>query len=540
MRHFPKKRNIQRAGAFLLALLFAFLSACSDAEGGESRSASATESRTPPTQPVIGAQSAPLTIAWYGERTLNPYRVDNRLNQMICRLLYDSLFTLGPSFTPEPMLCQDVTRNGNVYTLTLRQDVTFSDGRHLSAQDVLYSLEAAMEEDSIYADSLRDVVSIHSPGDYTVEITLAQESGFFLRLLDIPIVAKDTGELDIPVGCGRYQLFYDDDGDPYLGASSYWYGDPLPLNQISLVSVEKPSSLMFSFESGILDLAVEDRISPTPVHIKGSYQLTACPTSNMHYIGVNTRQAPLDDPLVRRAISLAIDRGSIASQALSGFADAASLPIHPRSPEGASLTQEQNPLPDLARIFLTEAGLTLDEETGLYGRTDRRGAFTPLSLTLLVNTENAFKSAAAEIMAENLIQAGIGVTITAVPFTEFSKLLENRDFDLYIGETVLPPDFDISALIKKDGALNFAGFQDDLLESAFDAYFASAGTANQSSALAAYVSAFSSQSPFIPYAFEQISVLNRQTRVDNITPTSRDLFYRMEDWKVYVEDASVT
>lgn len=152
-------------------------------------------------------------------------------------LLYEGLFRLDQTFTPQPLLCASYTYDSETltYKLTLRDGVVFSDGSPLTAADVKTTLNAARSS-ARYARRLSDVKSI-SAGDGTVTLTLNRPNTGLPALLDIPILKSGTEKHSVPLGTGPY--LYDESSESCLIASQNWWrhlsqpvdGSPSPVQR---------------------------------------------------------------------------------------------------------------------------------------------------------------------------------------------------------------------------------------------------------------------------------------------------------------------
>ena len=136
-------------------------------------------------------------------------------------LLYEGLFRLDQTFTPQPLLCASYTYDSETltYKLTLRDGVVFSDGSPLTAADVKTTLNAARSS-ARYARRLSDVKSI-SAGDGAVTLTLNRPNTGLPALLDIPILKSGTEKHSVPLGTGPY--LYDESSESCLIASQNWW-----------------------------------------------------------------------------------------------------------------------------------------------------------------------------------------------------------------------------------------------------------------------------------------------------------------------------
>ena len=85
----------------------------------------------------------------------------------------------------------------------------------------------------------------------------------------------------------------------------------------------------------------------------------------------------------------------------------------------------------------------------------RRKNNSALRFSLLVNKENQMRVTAAKLIAKQLKEYGIFVTVVKVPYKTYKKRLKNNDFDLYLGEVKLTENMDFYNLVSVDGSASF-------------------------------------------------------------------------------------
>lgn len=174
-----------------------------------------------------------------------------------------------------------------------------------------------------------------------------------------------------------------------------------------------------------------------------------------------------------------------------------------------------------APAYAPEALAVQLEEQRLQGR----------ELVLLVNSENTAKASAAQLIAYQLQAAGFAVELRQLPFDEYTAALARREFDLYLGETVLTADFDLAPLLGSSGALNYGGWwaegADWLIWS-----LQAASPEDEPAAAAALFALLEEQVPIVPIAFKNGSVLSQWGRLSRLSPVRGDVFYQIESWNV--------
>ena len=171
---------VKKAALLLLALALAgALTACGDNASPVQEDPPWYEMDDSQGDAASGEGLTSFALAYHRGQTLDPLLCDEGAQAQLASLLYEPLFLLDESFTPQPWLCESytVSEDGLTYTLTIRQNVSFSDGSSLSAADAAASLRRAMDAPR-YAARLSDIQSVSATGAGQVRITLrAANSG---------------------------------------------------------------------------------------------------------------------------------------------------------------------------------------------------------------------------------------------------------------------------------------------------------------------------------------------------------------------------
>ena len=503
----------------------------------------------------VKVSDAYFGLAWYQNGTLNPVLDSTSINRVLCEALYEGLFEVTSNFTAENVLCESYTGDGTTFTFTLRGDVTFWSGEPLTASDVVASLQTAQfNESSPYHNRLVEVSSIEALSDREVRIVLTSPNINFPRLLDIPIYrngSADSGEF--ADGTGPFQPV-ENENQWSLEANQNWHGGFLgSIRHITLVRMTRADAAMSSFQTGDISLMREPRIDPDPPSVGGSVDTVQTASAALHYLGFNYSNGELANPGVRRALSAALDRQSLCDTQLQTFADPAVLPVNPQ-PTDSNLSLNLSADPTAAAQLLIEAlqdGGTADSGDGTEDTdsdaqssydegsdesyTDEEESDTPaedsgsadgdaLSIRLLVNSDNAFKTAAADQIAAswNALD-GVSVTVDKQPYDTFLSMLQSGDFDVYYGETQLTADFDLRPLLSPGGSLNYGGYASETMSAAITA-------ARSGESAAGFYQTFLEQMPVIPIAFERGQMIIRKGLIDNYAPTPYNAFANLETW----------
>ena len=499
----------------LLACLLALsLSGC----GGEPTDAPSTAAPTP-SSPGETAETA-FSLPYYPSASLHPITGDNRSNLIVSSLLYEALFTLDETFTPQPQLAVScATGDGLTHIVTLRDGAIFSDGSPLTAQDAAASLELARTS-SLYAARLSIVTSVRAEGNQVI-LTTSIPHGDLSQLLDIPVVSSAGG--DTPLGSGPYLLSRTEEG-PVLLPNPHWRDNgQQPFSQVGLYPITELDMLVSGFDSRDISMVSTDLTGSNTLGFSGGFDIWDYPTTVMQYVGFNTVSGVCRDAAFRSALARSFDRTSVVSSLLAHHAQAAALPLSPASPlydqELADAFTADSQLSQL----LADAGFSLGEDGILsQGR-------SPVRLTFIVNSDNSFRVSVARYLADRLEEAGIQVSLEELSWEDYTRALSRRDFDLYLAEVRLTADFDLAALVSSGGSLNYGGWADQETNALVNAFRASAAP-DRAQAASALCRHLLEQAPISPIAFKSYSVLTHWGAFSAPVITQSSLFSDLTGW----------
>lgn len=397
------------------------------------------------TTPTSGVTEQVMSLAYYSGRSLNPYQSTDLTNRALFSLLYQSLFVVDGDYTVSPLLCKSysISRDMRSYTFYL-EEATFSDGTPLTAMDVAASLTAA-KKSGYYSGRFGFVKEITAAdGAVTVDLETPYEN--FLLLLDVPIVKKDQVSVARPLGTGPY--YYEEleeNGLRLRRRKDWWCAARLPITaeRIRLVEGENAAQLRDEFEFSGLSLVCTDPGAESYVDFHSDYELWDSENGIFLYLACNSDSPVLGKKRIRGALTYAIDRNRIADEYYRGFATGTALPASPQSPfYSAVLAKDITFNTAKLKQAVTEANL---EDN---------------SLVFLVNTDDGIRLRAARIIAQALNECGLKVTMSELDGEAYRKALEEGKFDLYLGQTKLSANMDLSAFFDKEGSLNFGGISD--------------------------------------------------------------------------------
>lgn len=434
---------MKRITALILtaALLLGILSGCSREKKPYVPTGDALEDgpvTTAATKPADEEQS--MAFAYYADRSLNPYTCTDYTNRAFFSLLYQGLFTTDQNYRTSPILCKTYTRSADMrtYTFTL-ESAAFSDGTTLTTADVVASLEAAKAGD-YYSGRFQHITAIEIVDDSTFLIRLDTPFENLPILLDIPIVKADQVAEDIPIATGPYVVEESLTGKRLRKLSVWWCSAQLPITTpfIPLVKAESSQQIRDIFEETTIGFVCANPCSDAYADFRSDYELWDCENGIMVYLSCHEDSEVFSNPAIRSALVRAIDREYLVQTFYRGFARGAFLPACPDSPYYDDKLAAQYTY-DIS--LLTQAV----EDAGLVGE----------EVVFLVNKEDTLRMRVARAIVQMLERSGLDVTILETTYQYCADYLRYGEYDLYLGQTKLSPNMDLTPFFSSSGSLSY-------------------------------------------------------------------------------------
>ena len=463
-------------------------------------------------KPTAGpsTQSEELTLAFCASDATEPYSCKTQTNVYLSELVFESLFRIAADKSVKNEIAESYITQDKLITVKLA-DVKFSDGSPVTADDVVHSFRLAKQSER-YKGMLSGFDSAQKKGSDVVMFTLTIRNIYALSLLTFPIVKQS----DNHIGSGLYKLS-EKNGETILEYNKYHSGKKPQIEIFSLCECKEYTNAVNLFNDAKIDY-VFDTLADGNVR-SNAINSTKAKLNNLLFLGLNGEKGLFKKALPRKAVSLAIDQTALCEQALKGYALPTATPFDPQWKEiGAivanSVLSKEN---DAMDTFL-EAGCSYDKMgINLLWKGEQ------IELTLIVNSANNMKIALAEQIKSQLVGYGIRIEIKKMPLDEYNIAVENRNFDMYIGEVKMQNDFNLDCFFTEGGGADF-GIHNEALSQTYLLF--KGGNAS----LQDFVSRFSEDNPFIPLAYKCADVcLNSALKVSgNIT--ENDMYAGIEEW----------
>lgn len=395
-------------------------------------------------------------------RFINPlYSQSNEVDKDLVSLVYSGLTSRNARGAAALDLAEEykLSDDEKNYIFVLRDSVLWSDGRPLTSDDVVFTINTIKNEK--YQSPLRATwqdIGVKKIDDRTVQFQLAKPYASFLSLTTIGILPKHIWEgvpaasiylADAntkPVGSGPYkfQSFVKDKAGVIksysLQRNENYYGERPNINSIILKFYPEYVSA-----ANALDNHQIDGLAFVPAEVRGVLKLASrfnsydivLPQFNAIFFNGKENEA-VKDVAVRKALALAIDRKRILKEALF---DDGTLIEGPILPGYLGYNEKIGQIyydKEAARKLLADAGWTLKDANRI--RTNKKNAQLKIELATIDKEQNI---RAANIIKENWEDAGVAVELKMISVANISQeIINDRKYQaLFFGE-MYGPDLD--------------------------------------------------------------------------------------------------
>ncbi|GAA1986951.1 ABC transporter substrate-binding protein [Nocardiopsis rhodophaea] len=421
--------------------------------------------------------------------SLSPFLAQRLISTNILRLSYDFLTNYDPETNETiPALAEswETSDDGLTWTFTIRDDVTWSDGEPLTAEDIAWTYTTIMEDEAAAeanGNFVANFESAEAPDPTTLKVTLSERQATMLAL-DIPIVPKHVWETvddfasfnndtDFPVvGSGPFVITgYRPNQSVTLEANTdYWRGAP-EFDKLVFRFIPEKDAQVEALRSG--EVSLISGLTPAQADaLQGEENITVNNATGKRFQaftinpGARTQDGEefgdghpaLKDKTLRQAIMRAIDKDEIVQKVYGGYAEPAGGYIPARYERYAWSPEDDERLDfdvDAANEMLDDAGY----ETGGDGvRVSPDG--DRLKLRMHVHNNRPDYVSMGRLMQERLADIGIEIDNRTVDPGVLSDALHNGKYDLiFTGWSVNPdPDYVLNihtcdALPEKPGTM---------------------------------------------------------------------------------------
>jgi peptide/nickel transport system substrate-binding protein len=410
---------------------------------------------SPTPAPIVGGSAI---VGGLGRPdTLNPLLAESEAGRALVPLLFDSLLAYDPAsgqLAARLAATWAVAGDSRTITFTLRSGAVWHDGQPVVAGDVVFTIDLARDPalDSLYGPRLSHVTGARALDSTTVVVGLDQPDCPSLAALgELPIMpehlsAQLTGNFESarqlkPVGSGPFVFAAQtDQGEVRLARNERYWGGAATLNTWSYRPFESADEVLRALEAGQIDAAwLPPGRRPGLAALGAAFTVHRYPAPELVAVAFNNDRPPLDDPQVRLALSLAIDREQLLKQTLDGAGEliAGSLPAGHWAADPSLRPPAYDPA--RARELLAVAGWRDSDGDGWL---DRNGK--PLRLPVRTNGEDRLREDVATLVAGYYRAVGIDAPLELVGWPVLLDDVFTHDFGAAVFGWPLPAEPDQS------------------------------------------------------------------------------------------------
>lgn len=362
------------------------------------------------------------------------------IDEVVYANIFEGLTRFAPDGSVLPALAKEwsIENEGARYVFSLHSGVKFHDGADFTAEDVKFSVDRAMAEDSTNAQKglFENIDNVEVMDPLTVAINLKQPDGSLLFNLawgDAVILdeasAADTATKPVGTGPFTFTNWVQGDRVEITKNPDYW-GTPVQLEKAVFKFISEPTAAFAAIMAGDVDAFPN---YPAPENLAQldadpRYSVVLGSTEGETILSMNNARPPLDDVRVRQAISHAINRDDIIDGAMFGYGTPIGTHFAPHNPAYVDLVSQSEFDIVKSKALLKEAGFS----EGL-----------TLSLKL---PPPSYARRGGEIIAAQLRDVGITAEIENVEWAQWiEQAFKGKDFDLTIVSHTEPMDIGVYA-----------------------------------------------------------------------------------------------
>jgi peptide/nickel transport system substrate-binding protein len=356
--------------------------------------------------------------------------------------IFEGLTRIDQNGAVQPGLASEwtISEDSLTYIFKLHDGVTFHDGSGFDADDVKFTFDRILAEDSVNAhkELYKPIEQVSVIDPLTVEIKLSRPVGMFLFDLgrgDAVIVAPESADNNAnePIGTGPFAFVQWDKGSRVvLEAYAPYWGEPIHLTKATYVFINDPATMTNALLAGDIDGTNNFGTDSISVFENDPrFQVLVGTTEGETILATNNKRPPFDKLKVRQAMAHAINREAIIEGATNGYGVPIGSHFAPHHPYYVDLTGTYPYDPAKAKQLLAEAGFP-------------DGFSTTLKMPPL-----AYARLSGQIIASEFAAVGIKVELINIEWAQWlDEVYSKKDFDLTIVSHVEP--FDIGNYANPD------------------------------------------------------------------------------------------
>ena len=314
-----------------------------------------------------------------GPLDMDPVVMNDVPSAQITGQIFDGIYEYGDGVGIQPKIAAEeptVEREGTRFIVPIREDAQFQNGDPVTAEDVIHTMTAPVEEQTENAPEVNMIDTAEAIDENTAQFDLSYPYGAFTIAMVRSVVNAEVRQEDTeaynqdPVGSGPFQLveWEPEDYATLERWDDYWDSDNLPeIGTIEFDPIEEQTTRVTELETGNVDIieTIPPQLYET-VEGNQNASITESPGVGYFYLAFNCANGPTSDPLVREAVDYCFSM----EQAVSNFVEPSG--VRQYSPYPSSISEEWDfPVDEWSNIpheqdleeaqaLFDEAGISMD------------------------------------------------------------------------------------------------------------------------------------------------------------------------------------
>lgn len=513
----------------------------------------ATQNQPQQTPQVPVQEGGTLYLCMRSALTLNPILNEDDSVDAILKLIYMPLIKLDQNHKPTPSIAQSWSfdETGTVLSMNLRSDITWQNGTNLTADDVIFSLQALDRagENVVYKDCMKYISNYRKTGTYSVEITFHQNFSGNLYALQMPIVSRQyygSENLEqspndmIPMGNGYFAFEkYVPAKEMVLNKCNSSFGTMAHIDKIVVTISTDEDTDLYSFEQGLTDLLVVSSSDMGKSDNENSTKYYEYTTNYFDFVGFNFTKSLFQDSNVRKAIASSLPKESILENVYLSRGSVTESFVNPQYWfYEANVTKYDFDI-EQAQTYLEASNWKDTNEDGILDRTTNELTET-FQISILYNTENEIRKQIAIRLADELRGIGAEVFLDGQPYEIYVQKLQSGNFDLFVGgwQFSVVPDYSFILHSSQVGQANYMRYQNAEIDALLDAAYSSVNEADIKTAYSNLQKKAAEELPFISVAFRNSVLLSSDRVYGEVKPLESNIYDTINQWFLYEQPSS--
>lgn len=444
-----KKEKSRYLLSLIMALTLAvsmFVGGCGQQGAGSNTGSSAAAKQSSTAEQSSGdstgkADAAPAVnpddeIVLAGYRNIAP-GVEDAYYCSVILYVWEPLITMDAAGKPSAKLAEswEMSQDAKSWTFHLKKGATFHDGTPFNADAVIYNFDRMRSEvktsgfynlniDSFYPN----LDQVNKVDDYTVELTFTKASptllytmtNFGSAMFSPKCFDEKYNFTGIAQGTGPFKIVENvKDAYVLLERNEDYWGEKAEAKTIRVKTIPDVNTRFSALKAGeimgVIDLKAITPALATELEKDSNFAITTTNSTMIDFLCLNGTRAPFNDVRMRQALSLLVDRKAITDNVYLGYASPTSNILNYSTP--------------FYKEFPVEYDAKRAEELIKEAVGDEK-----ITLTYLVQQDNAEQKAEAELIAALLQGVGINVTIESYDWATIKDRMKKGDYDIARGQ----------------------------------------------------------------------------------------------------------